>query len=416
MAHVLFFACVFLNKGANVIKLIVGGDQLEKYQIEIPKSAVKQLELDGTEYSMRLEHNSILVRPANVVDLIPQIHFWWYGSLAFLSAACFLFYMLNQHYHVVPLSGNYSIATASILLSAICGTLVFAITFIMQKIRGTGPARSFSWRSLPPLIVACAMIIVFIMLAVYWLFGELFKGLMLDIYISTVLVFIAVAVVNYLMINLAMTISPGIITNLMTIMIVGGVGFSMLTNSTKNWWRHNFSCLGTNQNNTHFSFNITLVFSGLLLMILIDYLFVNLNHKYHGWKVNTLRGLLYALGGCIGCIGLFPNNPQFHVFHDRIAMWLVYLLLILIATVRWILPEVTKEFLKVSYMIGGVIAVDYIVFEAFTYLSLTAFELIAFILAFAWVLLLLQYIENLVNNNVQIFPVTIKVVDAQSEK
>ena len=79
MAHVLFFTCVFLNKGANVIRLIVGGDQLEKYQIEIPKSAVKQLELDGTEYSMRLEHNSILVRPANVVDLIPQIHFGGMG-------------------------------------------------------------------------------------------------------------------------------------------------------------------------------------------------------------------------------------------------------------------------------------------------------------------------------------------------
>lgn len=389
---------------------------MKKYQIEIPKSAAKQIELGDMEYSMRLEHNSILVRPANVVDLIPQIHFWWYGIFATLSAICFLAYMISQHYHVVPLSGDYSIATSSILLSAVCGTLTFAITFIAQKVRSTGPARSFSWRSLPPLIVACAMIIIFIMLAVYWLLGELFKGLRLDIYTSTVLVFIAVAVVNYLMINLAMTISPGIITNLMTIMIVGGVGFSMLTNSTKNWWRHNFSFLGTNQNSTHLSFNITLVFSGLLLMILIDYLFVNLNRKYRGWKVNVLRGLLYALGACIGCIGLFPNNPQFHVLHDRIAMWLVYLLLILIVAARWILPEVTKEFLKVSYIIGAVIAIDYIVFEAFTYLSLTAFELIAFILAFAWVLLLLQYIENLVNNNVQIFPVSIKIVPDEPEQ
>ncbi|WP_295730889.1 ABC transporter permease [uncultured Limosilactobacillus sp.] len=388
---------------------------MKKYEIEIPEAALKQLEIDNTEYSMRLEHNSILVRPANVVDLIPQIHFWWYGIFATLSAVAFLLYVMSQHYHVIPLSGNDSIATASILLSAICGTLAFAITFIVEKMRGSGPARSFSWRSLPPLIVASAMIIIFIMLAVYWLLGELFHGLRLDIYTSTVLIFIAEAVVNYLMINLAMTISPGVITNLMTIMIVGGVGFSMLTNSTKNWWRHNFSFLGTNQNSNHFSFNITLVFSGLLLMILIDYLFVNLNHKYRGWKVNTLRGLLYALGACIGCIGLFPNNPEFHILHDRIAMWLVYLLLILIVAVRWILPEVTKDFLKVSHIIGAVIAVDYIVFEAFTYLSLTAFELIAFMLAFAWILLLLQYIETLVNNNVQIFPVSIKVVPDRSE-
>lgn len=368
------------------------------------------LDLDNTEYSMRLEHNSLLVRPANVNDLIPQIHFWWYGILALISAAAFLVYALANHMRIVPLSGYYSIAAASIILSAVCGTLLFAVTFIVQKIQGKGPAKTFSWRSLPPLIVACAMIIVFIMLALYWLFGELFKGLQLDVYTSTVLVFIAVAVVNYLMINLAMTISPGIITNLMTIMIVGGVGFSMLTNSTKDWWKHNFSFLGTTKNSTHLSFNITLVFSGMLLMILVDYLFVNLNRKYIGWKINTLRGLLYALGICMACIGLFPNNPRFHILHDRISMWLVYLLLILIVTVRWLLPEVTKDFLRVSYIIGGVMSIDYIVFKVFTYLSLTAFELIAFILAFAWVLLLLQYIENLVKNNVEIFPVKIKLV------
>lgn len=388
---------------------------MKKYQIEVPESAVKQLDLKNVEYSMRLEHNSILVRPANITDLIPQIHFWWYGILSIISACCFWAYAHGRHMQIVPLSGYYSIASASIVLSAVCGTFLFAVTFVVQKIKKRGPARTFSWRSLPPLVVACAMIIVFIMLALYWLFGQLFKGLQLDIYTSTVLVFIAVAVVDYLMINLAMTISPGVITNLMTIMIVGGVGFSMLTNSTKNWWKHNFSFLGTDQNSTHWSFNITLMFSGLLLMILVDYLFVNLNNKYHGWKTNTLRGLLYALCVCIGCIGLFPNNPQFHILHDRIAMWLVYLLLILIVTARWILPEVTKGFLRVSYIIGGVMAVDYIVFEAFTYLSLTAFELIAFILAFAWVLLLLQYIENLVKNNVEIFPVKIHVVEA-SEK
>ena len=387
---------------------------MKKYQIEIPESAKEILDLENMEYSMQLEHNSILVRPSNVIDLIPQIHFWWYGALALISACAFLIYALTNHLHLVPLSGYNSIAAASIILSALCGTFLFAVTFIVQKIKEKGPAKAFTWRSLPPLIVACAMIIVFIMLALYWLFGELFKGLQLDIYTSTVLVFIAVAMVDYLMINLAMTISPGIITNLMTIMIVGGVGFSMLTNSTKDWWKHNFSFLGTAKNSTHLSFNITLVFSGLLLMILVDYLFVNLNRKYKGWKINILRGLLSALGVCMACIGLFPNNPQFHILHDRISMWLVYLLLILIITVRWLLPEVTKEFLKVSYIIGAVMSIDYIVFKAFTYLSLTAFELIAFILAFGWVLLVLQYIENLVKNNVRIFPVTIKVMPEDS--
>lgn len=384
---------------------------MKKYRIEVPETALKQLDLDKKQYSMHLEHNLILIRPTNIADLIPQISFWWYGSFAILSAICFFIFIQWKKMHLIPLTGNYSIATGSIILGTICGTLLFAGTFISQKIKGTGPAHSFTWRSLLPLIVACAMIIIFIMMAVFWLFGQLFKGLEFDAYTSSFIVFMGVAVVNYLMINLAMTISSGVVTNLMTIMIVGGVGFSMLTNSSKDWWKHNFSFLGTAQNSTHFQFNITLVFSGLLLIILVDYLFVNLNRQYNGWGVQTMRWLLYALGACVACIGLFPNDPKYHVFHDHISMWLVYLLLILIATVRWFFPEVTKQFLWVSYIIGGVLAIEYIVFKTFDYLSLTAFELIAFVLAFAWILLLMQYIENLAKNNIQIFPVKIETVD-----
>lgn len=387
---------------------------MKKYQIEVPKAVKEQLD-QQINYSMDIDHNTVQIRPTELKDLIPQIHFWWYATFAILSVVAFLAYVFSQHVRLVPLSGNYSISTASISLSAITGTLTFMITFIVQKVKKDGPARSFTWRSLPPLVAACAMIIIFIMLALYWLFGRLFQGAGFDVYTSAALVFIADAVVNYLMINLAMTLSPGVITNLMTIMIVGGVGFSMLTNSNKNWWKHNFSFLGTSQNSTHFQFNVTLIFSGLLLMILVDYLFVNLNRQYNGWGIQSLRVLLYALGACMASIGIFPNNPRFHVLHDRISMWLVYILLILIVVVRWFLPEVTKQFLRVSYIIGGIMSVDYIVFKTCNYLSLTAFELIAFVLAFAWILLLLQYIENLAKDNVAIFPVTIKFVDKNKD-
>lgn len=387
---------------------------MKKYQIEVPKAVQEQLDRE-INYSMHVDHNSVQIRPTELKDLVPQIRFWWYATFAILSVVAFFVYVFTQHIHLIPLSGNNSISTASILLSAVTGTLTFMITFITQKIKKTGPARSFTWRSLIPLVVACAMIIVFIMLALYWLFGQLFQGASFDVYTSAALVFIADAVVNYLMINLAMTLSPGVITNLMTIMIVSGVGFSMLMNSNKNWWKHNFSFLGTTQNSTHLQFNITLIFSGLLLIILVDYLFVSLNRQYNGWGIQSLRVLLYALGACLASIGIFPNNPRFHVLHDRISMWLVYLLLILIVVVRWFLPEVTKQFLRLSYIIGGIMAIDYIVFKTCNYLSLTAFELIAFVLAFAWILLLLQYIENLAKDNVAIFPVTIKFVEQDAD-
>ncbi|BAW87351.1 hypothetical protein LF25067_01696 [Limosilactobacillus fermentum] len=52
--------------------------------------------------------------------------------------------------------------------------------------------------------------------------GSLFHGAVFDIYTAGALIFLVIAMVTYIMINLAMTISPGVITNLMTFMIIGG--------------------------------------------------------------------------------------------------------------------------------------------------------------------------------------------------
>lgn len=387
---------------------------MKKYRLEVPADAAKKLELNknsDTGYSMWISHRQVVVRPSNVSDMVPQIKFWWYGILSIVATLVFFLVVSQRKMRLVPFNGGeFSIAFASIVLAAVSGTLTFAITFIHQKRKGTGPAKNFSWRSLIPLVVACGMIIIFITMAIFWMIGQLFKGLILDPYTASVLVLISVASTNYLMINLAMTLSSGVVTNLMTVMIIGGVCFSMLTNSSKNWWQHNFSFLGTAQNNSNWQFNITLIFSGLLMIMLVDYLFVNLKQRYPGWKVQVLRWLLYGLAACVAAIGIFPNDPRYHVLHDRISMWLIYFMLILIIVIRWCLPEVTHQFLVVSYTIGGILAADYLIFKIFTYLSLTAFELIAFILAFAWILLLFQYIGNLVSNNVIIFPVEIKAV------
>lgn len=380
---------------------------MKKYRIEIPASAVKRLGLDETEYSMHLSSHSVVIRPTRVTEQIPQIGFWHYAGLAIISFLIFIAACRFYDRRLIPLNGDYSIATAIFVLGTVCGTLSFTATFVSQKLHKTGPARMLGWRSLIPLVVAVAMIVAITSLALFWILGQMFKGLALDPYTAGALVFLSVAVIDYLIINLASTLSPGIITNLMTVEIVAGVSFSMITNSSKDWWRHNFSFLGTYANNSSWQFNITLIFSGLLMMMLVDYLFVNLSQHYEGWGIQVLRILLYALAATMGAIGVFPNNPRFHILHDRISMWLVYIILILIVMVRWILPEVTKQFLRLSYIIGGVLAIDYLIFKLCNYLSLTAFELIAFILAFAWILLLLQYIENLVQNNVYIFPVQI---------
>lgn len=368
-----------------------------KYKIEIPADALRETEIHaGEELALSVEHKQLNMRLTGVAEQLPQINIWLYTVPAFLMMVIFFVYIKSQAIHQIALNGqDYSIANAATLLGTISGMIIFIITAIWTKLHKTGPTKELYWRNLPTIVVAAGLILVFSFSAAFWLLERMFMDASFDIYTSSVMVFMVLAVVNYVMINLAMTLTPAVITNLLTIMIIGGMVFAMLTNSSRDWWRHNFSFLGTAQNSANFQFNITLIFSGLLMLTLVDYLFVNLQRRFHGKQLLVLRWLLYGLSACIASIGLFPNDPQYHILHDRISMWLVYIILILIAAIKWLLPGITRQFLILSYTVGALMGIEYIVFKLTDYLSLTAFELLEFGLAFSWLLLLLQNIENL---------------------
>lgn len=385
----------------------------ERAELKISESAARQLNIDSdTDLSMVVNHHSIIVHPAKLTDQLPNVHLSWFIFPAIILTIVFFAVCQINHVHLVALTGNrWSIALASMVLGIVSGVLEFEISFIWQKVKNTGPCSDFYWRSLLPLLIACGMILAFWFVASFWLIGQIFHGAVFDLYTSTVFIFVILAAINYLMLNLAMTLSPGIVTNLMTIMIIGGVLSSMLTNSTRDWWRYNFSFLGTDQNAGHWQFNITLIFSALLMITLVDYLFINLNRKYSGKGLLALRILLYGQALTLAAIGIFPNNPRFHILHDRISMWLVYFILIMILFIDRLLPECTPQFRRLSYVMGGVMAADYIVFKATDYLSLTAFELLAFALALSWILLLFQNIEALTEYGENIFPLKIVIED-----
>lgn len=387
-----------------------GSKVAKKYKVEIPAAALKETDFDpGDDLSLSVSHKQFVIRSAKVTDQTPQINIGFYTVPALLMMVIFFVYSRSLGVNQVALTGeDYSIANAGTLLGTISGIVIFVIAAIWTKVNQTGPTKELYWRNLPTIVIACGLILAFSFSAAFWLLGRLFMDASFDIYTSTVMIFMILAVVNYVMINLAMTLTTSIITNLLTIMIIGGMLFAMLTNSSRDWWKHNFSFLGTAENSANFQFNVTLIFSGALMLTLVDYLFVNLQKNFKGRRILILRWLLYALSACIASIGLFPNDPQFHILHDRISMWLVYIILILIVALRWILPRVTKQFLTLSYTLGVVMGVEYIVFKLTDYLSLTAFELLEFGLAFSWLLLLLQNIENLANFGHNLFIVTVK--------
>lgn len=381
---------------------------MKKYRIDLPTKAVEQLELDkDASLLLTVDNKSLTIRPNRTFELLPQIMMRWYLIPAAIAAVAFFYLNWINHHWLIPLTGNWSIGFVSLYLGTFSGLVAFAVMFVIQKRHHSGPAMGLHWRSLPTLLIAFGTILAFSVMIVFWLAGKMFAGAKFDVYTSTLFIFLIVAAITYVMINLAMTISESIITNSMMIMIIGGMLFSMLTNSNRDWWHYNFSYLGTHQNATYWRFNITLIFSALLMATLVDYLFFNLQKKYPDRGVSILRLLLYAEAACLGGIGCFPNNPQYHVLHDRISMWLVYIMILIIVILKWLMPKLSQQFLKISYIIGAIMALDWLIFKLTDYLSLTAFELLEFGLSFSWLLLLFQNLEYLARIGDQIFPVQI---------
>ncbi|MEO5286778.1 MAG: ABC transporter permease [Limosilactobacillus sp.] len=385
---------------------------MKKYRIDLPAKAVENLELEkNTSLVLMVDNKTLTIRPSRTVEMLPQIMMRWYLIPAVLAAVIFFCLSWANHHWVISLTGNWSIGFAALYLGTFSGVVAFATAFIRQKRHRSGPAMELHWRNLPTLLIAFGTILAISIMIVFWLAEKMFAGASFDIYTSTLFVFLFVAAITYGMLNLAMTISEAVITNSMMIMIIGGMLFSMLTNSNRDWWHYNFSYLGTQQNATYWRFNITLIFSALLMATLVDYLFFNLQKKYPDRGVRVLRILLYAEAACLGGIGCFPNDPQYHVLHDRISMWLVYIMILIIGLLRWLMPGLSRQFLKISYTIGGIMALDWLVFKVTNYLSLTAFELLEFGLSFSWLLLLFQNLEYLARIGDQIFPIRIEKND-----
>ncbi|BAP84663.1 hypothetical protein LOOC260_100840 [Paucilactobacillus hokkaidonensis JCM 18461] len=379
----------------------------EELKLDLPKQVTEKLQLDaGDRVLLTLKDDSVNIQPT--IKLKSKISLWWTLLPTIVASICFNLFFWWQKDNQIKLSGTTSIATAVIFLGLITGTILFIIFFIKNRNTVNSTLRNVYWRNFPTIVLSFTLILFFALLGIFWIFGLIFTGASFDRFTATLIFLVFNSVINYMMILAAQTISSVMLTTLFTIVISSGVIISMASNSQQRWWQHNLSFLGTNLASNSWQFNFTLVFSALIMVVLIDYLFVALQANYpRSRQLTTLRVILTLTAIDLGAVGAFPNNASFHVLHDQLSKVLIYAIILLIVGIKWLLPDVTKEFLTTSYLIGATLILIDVLFQFVGYLSLTAFELIGFILAFGWILLLFQVIAQLTYEQTRIFQIKI---------
>ena len=381
------------------------------YHINLPEEVVTELDLRPEQsFHLTLRNGSLTLHPIDGQNEIQTLSLRHFLVPSVLAALLFIGYALYQRHFQLPLGGDNSIASAVILLGEMSGMLSFLVTYVQEVRRQPNSLkRKTSWRVFPALLIAFAIILAFITSGFFWAINYLFQNVTFDLFTSVVLFVLFDAIINFLMIYAALSISTLFITAIFVMTMIGGVLIAMVTNSSRLWWQYNLSFLGTDGALDAWQFNATLILAGLIWIALVDYLFVPLQQVMRGnHRLIVLRVLLTLSAISLAGIGAFPNNAgQLHFIHDQIANGLVYFILILMAGNRWLLPNAPREFMVTSYVIGGVLVVTMLLFEVIGYLSLTAFEIIAFGLTLSWILLLLQNIYRLYYHAYQTFVVKI---------
>lgn len=387
------------------------------FEIELPDKVVQDLQLEnGDKIDIQVSNQSFKVLPTKKLqeNQNQQLSIRRFLIPSILAAVAFAFYNIWQNERLVPLTGSDSIATWVIFLGELTGMATFVYTRIQKLKKIHDPLqKKTAIRLAPTLFISFALIQALTMVAIFWAIGYLFQAASFDSLTATLIFFIFISVVNYVMIYSATLISTTFMMFLLIITIVGGVLIATVTNSRLLWWQHNFSFLGTAKADFSWTFNATLMVSGILWGTLIDYLFVPIQKRLpRNWRLITLRIFLTFDAICLFAIGALPNNPGFlHLAHDTAANLLILGTGLPMISIRLLLPKASKEFLIFSLSTALGIMLSCFLFYGIRYFSLTAFEIFVLTMGISWLLLLMQNIHELYELKDNTYSFTLKALD-----
>lgn len=385
------------------LKLVVRDEKLS----EIAQNNYLKLMINDRQYVLQSDnHSSSHQKMTLRLFLIPAL----IGTVLYYV----FFHLRGQIF--IQLLGRISIASVILIIGVSIGMITFALFFAYGKRKKFENLENIYWRNFLTILFSFTVIIILAMLFFFYLLGILFDGLVLDIYLSTLLSFVFFSIINYAMLSFVLILSPSLMTKLLVTVILGGVVIAMVTNSEAQWWQRNISFLGTQEASGAWQFNLTLILSALLMIALVDYLFVELKAFYPDHRgLVILRILLTVTAVSLGLVGYFPSDGpgQSPEYHNQAAAMLVYMVILMIIGVKWLVPKASNEFKLTSYIIGIILFVLTYLYLNGSYITLTGFEIVAFILAFSWLMLLLQSLDKAARVPIPTYLLEVEYIDEE---
>lgn len=315
------------------------------------------------------------------------------GAAGFLILAVTALLLVGRE--PATLSGRGSVGTIAAVGTAVLGAAAVVIGSLHGRaldpaqVRSGGRTRTIIDTSALALAHACIFLLGWLVL--FSVFQRAFVGAVLYPLAAAILAGTTGAVSAYAAYLSAVTMNAYRLAALLAVFLVTGVLTSMLTAEDPQWWEENLSALGMSSDISGLTFNITLIVAGVVVTTLAGYATKTLEAEDGpaSHRARQLEGGIILIGVLLACVGLFPVDEQFWL-HTAAASGMVVVFGTLIVRVRSLVPAIPATFHLLGALFLGVIAFAVLMYFPFGYYNLTAVELIAASLVFAWLIVLIR--------------------------
>ncbi len=242
-------------------------------------------------------------------------------------------------------------------------------------------------------------------IAVFLLLQRSFQGVVLDVFVSTGAMALVTALAAYWIYLSVSSITTPKMSSLLVLFMTFGTITAMATASDPKWWEYHFSQLGTFGDRSSSLFNITLIIAGFFVTTFALYLQRDLQVLVdRGVLVKPRAARIVAIvfvvmGVMLAFVGIFPVSFSI-LLHNTAAIGMALAFLALLIASPWVLKGLPWQFFLVSGGFAVALVGGALLFYPVQYFNLTAYELVAFAIIFAWIAIFIRYINALTENTV----------------
>jgi len=306
--------------------------------------------------------------------------------------SCLFFYGKS-----IPLFGSPSIGTLASVFAMLAAVVAFyTVEFMKDKPQKRSVlARVVLTGSLAFVHAAVGLLLT---TGIFFILHDAFIGLAFDWATASLITAGYVAAMGYIFYLSAALMNALRLSATLAVFIVSGALTSMITAQDPYWWQLHFSSLGAQGTLSSVAFNLTLIVGGLVIMSLADYVsndfskLQDTDKRYAAVDRRLIRVLLTLMGLFLAFVGIFKYD-DYVLMHNASAGGMAIIFAVLVILLPRIAPVFSRAFTIFSYALLAGLVVSFWLFNGrFHYLNLTAFELIAFGVVFAWLIVFIRQI------------------------